>query len=96
MNKISKKIVSLVTMAAFALTLVPATVFAATGDGTSLTLTPDSQNVVVDQDATITLNVGSNDANQAAVYVWVEEKRVPSLMRITLVQLVIITLLLVS
>ena len=32
MNKISKKIVSLVTMAAFALTLVPAAAFAVTAD----------------------------------------------------------------
>ena len=46
MNKISKKIVSLVTMAAFALTLVPAAAFAQAGqvDGSTVTVNPVSEN----------------------------------------------------
>ena len=46
MNKISKKIVALVTMAAFVLTLVPAAAFAAnaTADGSHFTVTSDAAN----------------------------------------------------
>ena len=42
LNKISKKIVSLVTMAAFALTLVPAAAFAADTTSASATATPEA------------------------------------------------------
>ena len=58
MNKISKKIVSLVTMAAFALTLVPAAAFAAapTEDGSSFTVTSDAANQL-----TVTVNLDGDD-----------------------------------
>ena len=51
MNKISKKIVSLVTMAAFVLTLVPAAAFGATAADSSATVTTDINKLTVAVDA---------------------------------------------
>ena len=67
MNKISKKIVALVTMAAFVLTLVPAAAFAA--DESSYTLTDATYNEV-------TVDINLTDADKAAaanVIVWAED-----------------------
>lgn len=62
MNKISKKIVSLVTMAAFALTLVPAAAFAAPADDIHATVTPTTEDVLLtDGSASIDLNVTIGD-----------------------------------
>lgn len=74
MNKISKKIVSLVTMAAFALTLVPAAAFADTGSDSTVTVDPKT--VVVSADghdtATVNITVGAKDAGEN-IAVWVEK-----------------------
>ena len=67
LNKISKKIVSLITMAAFVLTLVPAAAFAA--DESSYTLTDATYNEV-------TVDINLTDADKAAaanVIVWAED-----------------------
>ena len=67
MNKISKKIVSLITMAAFVLTLVPAAAFAA--DTSNYTLTDATYNEV-------TVDINLTDADKAAaanVIVWAED-----------------------
>ena len=58
MNKISKKIVSLVTMAAFALTLVPAAAFAAEGNAHA-GLTPSTSTIFLDatDEAKVSLTV---------------------------------------
>ncbi len=74
MNKISKKIVALVTMAAFVLTLVPAAAFAAPEDKTGYTVTTDSANAA-------TVNVTLSDADLAKVQdagnviVWAENDK---------------------
>ena len=60
MNKISKKIVSLVTMAAFALTLVPAAAFAAPEDKTGYTVEQTAYNKA-------TVNITLSDEDLAAV-----------------------------
>ena len=60
MNKISKKIVSLVTMAAFALTLVPAAAFAAPADQTGYTVEQTAYNKA-------TVNITLSDEDLAAV-----------------------------
>ena len=62
MNKISKKIVALATMAAFVLTLVPAAAFGAAGDGTASVQT--SEFTVVDKsgNATDDITVDINEA----------------------------------
>lgn len=64
MNKISKKIISLVTMAAFVLTLVPATAFGAEIGGSTtqgvaeVTLDKDGKTIVLNStDSTATVNV---------------------------------------
>ena len=70
MNKISKKIISLVTMAAFVLTLVPATAFGAEIGGSTtpgvaeVTLDKDGQTIVLDstKDVTATVSVDIKDA----------------------------------
>lgn len=71
MNKISKKIVSLVTMAAFAVTLVPAAAFAADRSSVEFasdkTLTLKADEAV---EATIDLHIGADDATKAPIYVW--------------------------
>ena len=76
MNKISKKIVSLVTMAAFALTLVPAAAFAATDDKTGYTV---SEATATDYNKT-TVNITLSDsdlnetvANGGNIIVWAED-----------------------
>ena len=74
MNKISKKIVSLVTMAAFALTLVPAAAFAQAGqvDGSTVTVNPVSEN-----SATVTVDVSATDASELAggnIVVWATDE----------------------
>ena len=72
MNKISKKIVSLVTMAAFALTLVPAAAFAADGDST-YTVERSAYNKA-------TVNITLNDDEKTAleskgnIIVWAEDE----------------------
>ena len=77
MNKISKKIVSLVTMAAFALTLVPAAAFAADVNGRSVTIdgaTNGAVEIVAGDVVTVDVAVGTTaidkDANdQMAIIV---------------------------
>ncbi len=86
MNKISKKIISLVTMAAFVLTLVPATAFGAEIGGSTtttpgvaeVTLDKDGQTVVLDSTngviATVSVDpLGTTDLqnNTAMIGVWV-------------------------
>ncbi len=72
MNKISKKIVALVTMAAFVLTLAPAAAFATTdqADGSS------ARAVVVNgEKATVNITVGEEDfAEVNNIVVWATEK----------------------
>ena len=74
MNKISKKIVALVTMAAFVLTLVPAAAFAAVS--TSVEVQKDSKEITLSTgssaSATVDINVGTGDAGSDIV-VWVEK-----------------------
>ncbi|MEE0511535.1 MAG: copper amine oxidase N-terminal domain-containing protein [Peptococcaceae bacterium] len=85
MNKISKKIISLVTMAAFVLTLVPAAAFADTVDlnneNTQVTL--DDQKIVLSNDtsnptasAEATVKVGTTALNSLndRVVLWVTDK----------------------
>lgn len=84
LNKISKKIISLVTMAAFVLTLVPATAFGAEIGGSTtpgvaeVTLDKDGQTVVLDStDSTATVNVdllGATDLVQdnTMIGIWVD------------------------
>ena len=67
MNKISKKIVSLVTMAAFAVTLVPAAAFAAEPNANETAAAASSYEITVDQnqavgsaDVTFYLNSAAN------------------------------------
>ena len=75
MNKISKKIVALATMAAFVLTLVPAAAFGAEAplkssvsvDSNTETLTLVDGTAVK---ADIDLTIGSGDQKSAPVYVW--------------------------
>ena len=68
MNKISKKIISLVTMAAFVLTLVPATAFGAEIGGSTtpgvakVTLDKDGQTVVLDSTKDVTATVSVDPA----------------------------------
>ena len=56
LNKISKKIVSLVTMAAFATTLVPAAAFAAAGDAKVNVTAPTVTDVVLNADGEASVN----------------------------------------
>ena len=81
MNKISKKIVALVTMAAFVLTLVPAAAFAATEnvDPTKSSVQTVVKNVKVETGDSVEYvlnlkdsNNDSLDATDNQVYVWVE------------------------
>ena len=80
MNKISKKIVALATMAAFVLTLVPAAAFAApsTVDPDKSTVQTVEKNVKVDVGDRVSFDVDLKDANDTAVtgdqtvYFWVE------------------------
>ena len=69
MNKISKKIVSLVTMAAFAVTLVPAAAFAHEPNANETAAAASSYEITVDQnqaigsaDVTFDLNSAANTA----------------------------------
>lgn len=79
MNKISKKIVALATMAAFVLTLVPAAAFGATVTSESTVNVPeDFREVTLNADAgktvDVEINVSENIANNGQnVYVWVEK-----------------------
>ena len=72
MNKISKKIVSLITMAAFVLTLVPAAAFAASEDKTGYTV-----DAVADK-ATVNITLSDTDLSKITsakgnVLVWAED-----------------------
>ena len=75
MNKISKKIVALVTMAAFVLTLVPMAAFAAYGS--TVSVASDDQEINFTGSAVtadVTVDVNATDASKAGnVYVWVEK-----------------------
>ena len=79
MNKISKKIVSLVTMAAFVLTLVPAAAFANTAvpAKTSVSITNEDKTVTVDPkngtDINVTLDVAESEAG-GYWYVWLTDE----------------------
>ena len=72
MNKISKKIVSLVTMAAFALTLVPAAAFAAEGTDSTVVVRSEDATIVEGAAASVNVTVGSLDANENIV-LWVQK-----------------------
>ena len=80
MNKISKKIVSLVTMAAFVLTLVPVAAFAAPVETTA---TLDTKTVTVDENGATTVNVKVNIGDDYAntgngnFVLWVGDKANP-------------------
>ena len=78
MNKISKKIVALATMAAFVLTLVPAAAFGASNDS-SVQVADKSAVVEVDQEtgvatAEVALNIGTKDAGDFNFVVWLEDE----------------------
>ena len=81
MNKISKKIVALATMAAFVLTLVPAAAFADTlpaGDLSNSTVKTVLSNAEVEigEDVTLVANVYTADNNEAQlnpVMIWAED-----------------------
>ena len=83
MNKISKKIVALATMAAFVLTLVPAAAFAAPENpvdptNSAIVLAEDQDDQVVTGEK-VNLNLELKDSNDSpindnsVVYVWVED-----------------------
>lgn len=76
LNKISKKIVSAVTMGAFAMTLVPAAAFAApvtVGDRT-VELVQDNQTIVEGDSITVDLKVGANEiGGNDRVLFWVTD-----------------------
>ena len=71
MNKISKKIVALVTMAAFVLTLVPFAAFAA--ERSYVEIDKANQSISVEETATVTLDVASVDAGNNIV-VWLTDE----------------------
>ena len=85
MNKISKKIVALVTMAAFVLTLVPAAAFAAYGSTVSVNKDYDQvtlANVTTGADIKIDLSLVAEDVEKAddttdGVYVWLTKDGIP-------------------
>ena len=74
MNKISKKIVALATMAAFVLTLVPAAAFAAPAvDNSYASVDEDTQEITLDNGsatANVNVSVGAADENKGNVIVW--------------------------
>lgn len=72
MNKISKKIVALVTMAAFVLTLVPAAAFAA---DSSISVTGGNADATYNK-ATVNLTLSAEDQAATNVIVWAEDKMV--------------------
>lgn len=81
LNKISKKIISLVTMAAFVLTLVPAAAFAANGVASAKesTFTVSASTVGIGDAVTVTANINDADAestNQQMtnVKIWVTKE----------------------
>ena len=80
MNKISKKIVSLVTMAAFALTLVPAAAFAApetktdytVSEATTANYNKTTVSITLSDEDVADLN-GTDDTNAGNIVVWAEK-----------------------
>ena len=81
MNKISKKIVALVTMAAFVLTLVPFAAFAADGvpSAKESTFTVSASTVGIDDAVTVTANINDADAESTDqqltnVKIWVTKE----------------------
>lgn len=81
MNKISKKIVALVTMAAFVLTLVPAAAFAANGVASAKesTFTVSASTVGIGDAVTVTANINDADAESTTqqltnVKIWVTKE----------------------
>ena len=75
MNKISKKIVALATMAAFVLTLVPAAAFATEGqvDGSTATVSTVDYNT-----AKVTIDLSDTDYNETKnIVVWATENGTP-------------------
>lgn len=70
MNKISKKIVALVTMAAFVLTLVPAAAF---GADSSISVTGGNADATYNK-ATVNLTLSAEDQAATNVIVWAEDK----------------------
>lgn len=81
MNKISKKIVALVTMAAFVLTLVPFAAFAADGVASAKesTFTVSASTVGIDDAVTVTANINDADAEPTTqrltnVKIWVTKE----------------------
>ena len=71
MNKISKKIVALVTMAAFVLTLVPFAAFGATSANSSFTVKTVDYNTA---EVSVTLDANDTGANSNNTCVWVTDK----------------------
>ena len=75
MNKISKKIVALVTMAAFILTLVPMAAFAASSvDPEGSTVQTVEKNVEVYTGEKVAFKTNLNVSNDQEVYFWVEDE----------------------
>jgi len=81
LNKISKKIVALVTMAAFVLTLVPAAAFAANGVASAKesTFTVSASTVGIGDAVTVTANINDADAESTTqqltnVKIWVTKE----------------------
>ena len=78
LNKISKKIISLVTAAAFATTLVPAAVFAAPVEDSSVTV--DNAALILNDKGTaeteLTVDIGPTDAGKSFV-LWFEDTDTP-------------------
>ena len=74
MNKISKKIVALATMAAFVLTLVPAAAFAAPTDKpVDSTVKVDDAVIATDESASVTVTVAAAEENDTIV-LWVQDE----------------------
>ena len=74
LNKISKKIVSAVTMGAFALTLIPAAAFATPVEDSTVAVSNNALVLNADGEAstTVTANVEGNDAGKHLVF-WFED-----------------------
>ena len=78
LNKISKKIVSAVTMGAFVLTLVPAAAFAGT-TGVDTTVAVDgTQKIPAGSSITVDVNVGNSDTGEG-ITLWVQKDGVPGI-----------------
>ena len=78
LNKISKKIVSAVTMGAFALTLVPAAAFAGTAGVDTTVAVDGTQKIPAGSSITVDVNVGNSDTGEG-ITLWVQKDGVPGI-----------------